>query len=697
MSTREQLTPTIPTSAVRNTGGRSDPQGLEEPTPDEVVREMCDKNYHQLLPLIAEKCKKKKEQQDKLNAVKARLLYSDESKRNPRNHEESHYCESKRPTARIEPRRRHGSKHSRSPLPIASVFRRLKPRSASPRHRPQREGVYSRDWEDEIRACPNDLTAATKAPAQGKLEIPQKGTTAILASSSEVPSVLEFLQRRKLEAKKVSQEVAASEFSHLNHSLSHRPVSVKPDISKASFVGGKLHILKPSCERNGITPTPGKLEDVRSDPDLGIGGLQIQAPSLMISSLRSNSSGKSTRIMNPQETQQVTARDEKWVPFTDRVKVSSTNVRLETTVQQKEETFQVVIDLVKNSSCFKAFTIPADVLEIFMQQFWKILDICPRVEGVNFTNVPDDDTTLAFLIKLGYKGPQYKHTNMFVDHMHQPWRTLAAIINKCLSRKTTSNDKLCKSRIDILWGMFYRDNVDYPELDLASQIDHRKEKRSRHENMPFPRLTKVIINHFLKQHKSLSNLNFKHYHTIKDDGIVCRLKFVRIGEDYQEYGLPIPETMQTEEIKQFESYQMFIKYYSGQIPPQEKKRQRFIKKLTLSANDNIISDDPDTALELGKSISQTKAEEAQATKQVHATHARIVTESVPEPTKRTKSGKVTSDPPKKLKGVPSLTPEEQEAADIIEGTGTKPEVLEEEKEITEENVILEWGLLVQIL
>ncbi|GJZ22180.1 hypothetical protein Tco_0559219 [Tanacetum coccineum] len=81
---------------------------------------------------------------------------------------------------------------------------------------------------------------------------------AILASSSEVPSVLEFLQRRKLEAKK---EVAASEFSHLNHSLSHRPVSVKPDISKpyinkASSAGRKLHILKPSCERNGITPTP---------------------------------------------------------------------------------------------------------------------------------------------------------------------------------------------------------------------------------------------------------------------------------------------------------------------------------------------------------------------------------------------------------------------------------------------------------
>ncbi|GJX06147.1 hypothetical protein Tco_0194079 [Tanacetum coccineum] len=253
--------------------------------------------------------------------------------------------------------------------------------------------------------------------------------------------------------------------------------------------------------------------------------------------------------------------------------------------------------------------------------------------------------------------------------------------------------------------MFYRENVDYLELiweDLAYQIDHRKEKRSRRENMPFPQFTKVIFNHFLKQYNSLSNLKFQHYHTIKDDGIVCRLKFVRIGKDYQEYGLSIPETMLIEAIKQSKSYQMFIKYSTGQIPPkksrgkgsQRKKtaddsqetvdvskeskperepvkrktssKRRAKKKITLLADDNIIFDGPDTALELGKSISKTKVEEAKAARQVHVTHARIMTESVFEPTRRSISGKVTSDPPKKLKGVPSLTPKEQEAADIMQ-------------------------------
>ncbi|GKB96997.1 hypothetical protein Tco_0983134 [Tanacetum coccineum] len=380
-------------------------------------------------------------------------------------------------------------------------------------------------------------------------------------------------------------------------------------------------------------------------------------------------------IINPQETQQVVARDEKWVPFTERVKISSTNVRLETTVQQKEETFQVFIEVIKNTTCFKAFTITAEVRKIFMQQFWytikkvkdsksyefllankkcivdaevfrKILDICPRVKGEEFTEVQDDDATLTFLIDLGYKGPLHKYTNMYVDHMHQSWRTLAAIINKCLSRKTASNDKLRKSRINI------------------------------------------------------------------------------------EYGLPIPDMMLKYVIKQSESYQMFLKYSTGQIPPKKsrvKARKRTTsrrvvkKKITISIADNIIPD-PNVTLELGKSISLTEATEEEATKEeaarkVHATHARIVTESEPEPAKkktgsRSTRGVVIQDTssalkPKpttlnlKLKGVQSLTPEEQEAIDIMqaikenestfvpatssEGTGTKPGVPNKEKVTSEED------------
>ncbi|GJT15750.1 hypothetical protein Tco_0874456 [Tanacetum coccineum] len=204
-------------------------------------------------------------------------------------------------------------------------------------------------------------------------------------------------------------------------------------------------------------------------------------------------------------------------------------------------------------------------------------------------------------------------------------------------------------------------------LTLATKIDHKKERKSRRKTMLFPQFTKVIINHFLSQHKSLSNHKFQRYHTIKDDGIVSIIKFVRIGEDYQEYGLPIPDMMLNDAIKRLESYQMFLKYLTGQIPPKKsrgkgsqgnktadtlvadvnvskefdlepaRKRttsRRVVKKNTIiSAADNIIPD-PDVALELGKSISLTEAAKEKAARQVHATHARIVNESELKPTKK---------------------------------------------------------------
>ncbi|GKE78279.1 hypothetical protein Tco_1544399 [Tanacetum coccineum] len=212
--------------------------------------------------------------------------------------------------------------------------------------------------------------------------------------------------------------------------------------------------------------------------------------------------------------------------------------------------------------------------------------------------------------------------------------------------------------------------------------------------------------------------------------------------------------MLTDAIKQSESYQMFIKYSTGQIGPKKSRgkgsqgkktaddsqetvdvseeyepepkaakkktssKRRVKKKVTLSAENNIISDDPD-ALELGKSISQTEAEEAEAARQVHTTHARIVTEYVPKSPNKKSGGRssksvviqYTPSAPKskpatsksKLKGAPSLTPVEQEAANIMqalkervpdestivfanssEGTGIKPGFPDEEKDITKE-------------
>ncbi|GJX13052.1 reverse transcriptase domain-containing protein [Tanacetum coccineum] len=76
MSTNEQTPLSQPTSVVRNTLGKE--PVLQDPgrlISDEARREYCDRNYHQILPIIAEKV-----QQEKLNAVKARLNFEETSR-----------------------------------------------------------------------------------------------------------------------------------------------------------------------------------------------------------------------------------------------------------------------------------------------------------------------------------------------------------------------------------------------------------------------------------------------------------------------------------------------------------------------------------------------------------------------------------------------------------------------------------------
>nr|GEW30572.1 hypothetical protein [Tanacetum cinerariifolium] len=87
---------------------------------------------------------------------------------------------------------------------------------------------------------------------------------------------------------------------------------------------------------------------------------------------------------------------------------------------------------------------------------------------------------------------------------------------------------------------------------------------------------------------------------------------------------------------------------------------RVKKKVTLSADNNIISGDLDDSLELAKSISKTKAEEAEERRQVHATHTRIVTEYVLESTEKKSGGRssksvVIQDTPSAQKSKPATS------------------------------------------
>nr|GEX43897.1 reverse transcriptase domain-containing protein [Tanacetum cinerariifolium] len=120
MSNLEQIAPSQPTSVVRNTdGGGNEPvtQDRGGPASDVALREYCDKNYNQLLPIMAEKFNQEKEKNERLKELKARLNFEGCSK--------TSRCSESKTMSTKEHDKRHRPRRSRG------IFKRLGSRGKS--------------------------------------------------------------------------------------------------------------------------------------------------------------------------------------------------------------------------------------------------------------------------------------------------------------------------------------------------------------------------------------------------------------------------------------------------------------------------------------------------------------------------------------------------------------------------------------
>ncbi|GKA99718.1 hypothetical protein Tco_0827712 [Tanacetum coccineum] len=78
-----------------------------------------------------------------------------------------------------------------------------------------------------------------------------------------------------------------------------------------------------------------------------------------------------------------------------------------------------------------------------------------------------------------------------VNHLHQPWRSFAAIINKCLSGKTTALE------------------------NLVYQVENKNYKNNN--DMYYPRFTKVIVDYFMAKDYAIPRRNKMFWHYARDD------------------------------------------------------------------------------------------------------------------------------------------------------------------------------------
>nr|GEY48960.1 integrase, catalytic region, zinc finger, CCHC-type, peptidase aspartic, catalytic [Tanacetum cinerariifolium] len=152
-------------------------------------------------------------------------------------------------------------------------------------------------------------------------------------------------------------------------------------------------------------------------------------------------------------TAQQAKLDLELVPKEKRLEIEKCNGRLIPIKIQREPTFQVVFDALALTPCYSAFLITTDV-----------------PEGQDFDALPTDEEIMSFLKDLGYTKDINSLNDVVVEHMHQPWRTFAALINKSLSGKTTGLEKLRLSRAQILWGDLRLSLQKYAELSAPEII-----------------------------------------------------------------------------------------------------------------------------------------------------------------------------------------------------------------------------------
>ncbi|GJR04052.1 hypothetical protein Tco_0527036 [Tanacetum coccineum] len=254
--------------------------------------------------------------------------------------------------------------------------------------------------------------------------------------------------------------------------------------------------------------------------------------------------------MNLLITQQ-RALDDALVAPKDHFVIGKCNMRIEPTKTQKEATYQVVKDTLKVSPCYKAFLVTTDIPEIYMHQFW-------------FT---------------------------------------ISKIKESLSYKFQLDKKKFKVRVEVF----------HEVLQICPRLPNQ-------EFVKPPSYEEIVT--FIKELGYIGELESitemcglaSSGRELKSCGCFGMLKFVSKYEENQVYGKPIPDVMLSKEVTKTKAYKTYLAFATkNAIRKKDRKRTTtHIKECSLTADNNIIPDDPDVALELAKSIRRTKAEDQEA-------------------------------------------------------------------------------------
>ncbi|GJZ59794.1 hypothetical protein Tco_0615610 [Tanacetum coccineum] len=123
---------------------------------------------------------------------------------------------------------------------------------------------------------------------------------------------------------------------------------------------------------------------------------------------------------------------------------------------------------------------------------------------------------------------------MVVTRLHQPWRAILSVLNKCLTEKDSSWDTVILPILQILWGIVHCANLDFTSLiwdEFEWQTVERSSRPSKMSKLLYTRFTKLILDYLhslnkmeSKKAKIIDKLKEQHVSPIKSGrgkGFIC--------------------------------------------------------------------------------------------------------------------------------------------------------------------------------
>ncbi|GJS03043.1 hypothetical protein Tco_0319551 [Tanacetum coccineum] len=166
-----------------------------------------------------------------------------------------------------------------------------------------------------------------------------------------------------------------------------------------------------------------------------------------------------------------------------------------------------------------------------------------------------------FRNELGYSLPMHLPIQFVTKALPQPWQTLRKIFARCLTTRVTGIDQLPFQIMQMLYWFINNVHVDYAALiweGLHYSLMHPTTV------IPYPKFTKIIVDHFMTKNSDIPKRLHKHYHRVTNDEIVKSIFNSRKNKEI--LGMRIPEWMLTEEMKLTRHYQLNVSVFGVDIP-----------------------------------------------------------------------------------------------------------------------------------